>query len=120
MSERRLIFVYAADSGRLNAWFDAAHKLLSPGTYQCGLCAITHTPFAVRSEWRQFVEELAIPCEFLHRDELRSRYPDLQVNLPAVLAESESGLSVCLAADQIDGCQSIADLRELITVHFAD
>ena len=38
----KLIFVYNAKSGKLNALFDIAHKIVKPETYQCSLCAITH------------------------------------------------------------------------------
>jgi hypothetical protein len=38
----KLLFVYNADSGLAAALFDSAHKLLSPQTYACNLCALTH------------------------------------------------------------------------------
>ncbi len=37
-----LLFVYNADSGLVAGLFDSAHKLLSPSTYQCQLCTLTH------------------------------------------------------------------------------
>ena len=41
----KLIFVYNAGSGKLNALFDMAHKIVSPTTYECSLCALTHDAF---------------------------------------------------------------------------
>ena len=41
-SNRSLILVYNADSGFFNALADSAHKLLSPSTYDCRLCALTY------------------------------------------------------------------------------
>ena len=37
-----LIFIYNAQKGRLNSLIDYIHKTVSPGTYSCNLCAITH------------------------------------------------------------------------------
>jgi len=36
-----LIFVYNANGGLVNSWLDTAHKIVSPSTYSCSLCAIT-------------------------------------------------------------------------------
>ena len=33
----KLIFVYNANSGKLSAALDIAHKIISPSTYQCRL-----------------------------------------------------------------------------------
>ncbi|NJM95354.1 MAG: GTPase, partial [Acaryochloridaceae cyanobacterium CSU_5_19] len=41
----RLIFVYNANSGGINTALDIAHKLLSPSTYRCNLCRLTHDTF---------------------------------------------------------------------------
>ncbi|WP_018141205.1 hypothetical protein [Thioalkalivibrio sp. ALJ7] len=113
----RLVFVYAADSGRLNAWFDAAHKIVSPGTYSCQLCAVTHNPFSMRKEWKQFVDGLSVDCRFIHRDEFQREYPDMDVVLPVVFMEGPSGLSICLDAEGIGACDSVAALIERIQQH---
>ncbi len=117
MTGRRLVFVYNADSGLFNTLADAAHKLLSLQTYACNLCAITHTPFAMRSQWRRFLDELGIPCAFLHRDELRRRHPDVEAALPAVFHETAAGLTICLDATRINRCTSMEALGQLIREH---
>ena len=38
-------FIYNAKSGLANSIFDLAHKLISPDTYECNLCKITHGAF---------------------------------------------------------------------------
>jgi len=63
-----LLFVYNADSGLFNTLADIGHKLFSPETYPCPLCAITHGLLREREAWRRFVQGLGVPCEFLHRD----------------------------------------------------
>src|SRR3954467_6060768 len=79
-----LVFVYNAESGVFNTLADAAHKIFSPRTYACNLCALTHTALGMRGEWKRFLEGLGVPLEFLHADELRSRYRLKGVPLPAV------------------------------------
>jgi hypothetical protein len=84
-TQRALLFVYNADSGVGSALLDIGHKIISPSTYNCRLCALTHGVFAMRESWRVFVKELPLPAEFLHRDAFRSRYDLPGIALPAVL-----------------------------------
>jgi len=69
-AEPTLIFVYNADSGVFNLAADIARKIFSPQTFSCNLCAITHSTFGVRDEWRDYLKTLEVPFEFLHADEL--------------------------------------------------
>jgi len=115
MTERpTLVFVYNADSGFLNSLFDIGHKLVSPATYSCRLCSLTHSTFRMRSEWRGFVERLGVPVEFLHRDEFSGRYRLAAVQLPAVYLKSESGAVLWVGCDEIGACDSLGDLQRLI------
>ncbi len=78
-----LLFVYNADSGLFNTLADIGHKLFAPDSYPCDLCALTHGYLREKAQWRRFVEELGVPCQFLHRDQFRHRYPDDTTPLPA-------------------------------------
>jgi hypothetical protein len=109
-----VIFVYNADSGLFNALADAAHKIFSPQSYACRLCALTHTNFGMRGEWKEFVRGLGRPVEFLHADELRGLYGVGELALPVVLMKDGEGLSLVADAEAINGCRSIGELKELI------
>ena len=111
---RALVFVYNADSGLFNALTDAAHKIFSPRTYPCSLCALTHTALGMRAEWKQFLDDLGRPLEFLHADELRSRYGPARVPLPAIYEREGDALELLLGADAIAGCASLDDLKQLL------
>lgn len=50
----KLIFVYNAESGKLNALLDIAHKVIKPETYQCFLCALTHDALSEKKAWSDF------------------------------------------------------------------
>ena len=110
-----LVFVYNAESGLFNAVADAAHKVFSPQTYACNLCALTHSYFGMRGEWKQFLESLRRPIEFLHADELRARYGLRDVSLPAVLEKKGEALATLVDADSINSCRTVGDLKRLIT-----
>ncbi len=72
--DMKLLFVYNADSGLFNLLADAAHRVVHPSTYPCRLCAVTYSFTGMRSEWRDFIQSLDHPVEFLHRDELTTHY----------------------------------------------
>lgn len=109
-----LVFVYNANSGLFNTLSDMAHKAFSPRTYQCNLCALTHSTFSMRREWKQFLDGLGTPLEFLHADELRERYGAAGVPLPAVFERDGESLEVLIDAPAINACRSIGDLQRLI------
>jgi len=115
-----LVFVYNADSGLFNTMADIGHKLFSPATYACDLCAITHGLLSERAEWCRFIESLDAPCEFLHRDQFRARFPDAQAPLPAIFRWCEGRLLLCADATAIAACESLADLQALILEHCLD
>ncbi len=109
-----LVFVYNADSGVFNTLADAAHKIFSPRTYACNLCALTHTAVRMRGEWKQFLEGLGRPLEFLHADELAARYGLKGVGLPAIFTRDGAGLKLLAGADSINACRTLDDLERLV------
>ena len=109
-----LVFVYNAASGLFNTVADAAHKIFSPETYQCQLCALTHSTFGMRGGWKRFLETLDRPLEFLHADELEERYGVSQVPLPAVFEREGGRVEVLLDAASINACRTLDELQQLV------
>lgn len=75
----KLIFVYNANAGKINSLLDSAHKLISPGTYDCKLCELTHGVFKEDVDWILFRESVKttnpnLQLEFLHKDEFEKQY----------------------------------------------
>lgn len=110
-----LVFVYNADSGLFNLVTDFAHKLLSPNTYSCNLCKITYSQFAMKKQWKSFVESLPYECEFLHRDELYEKYGEKQQVLPALFIKTDQGLKLAISSEEINRCEDIDSLKELVS-----
>ena len=92
-----------------------AHKTFSPRTYQCNLCALTYSTFGMRTDWKQFLEALDLPLEFLHADQLRQQHKEADAPLPAVFMKRDGRLELLLDADSINACRTIADLKRLVT-----
>lgn len=118
-SLEKLIFVYNADSGLFNLLSDAAHRVVRPSTYPCKLCAVTFSFTGMRSEWKDFIQSLGYPTEFLHRDELAKKHAITDVTLPAIFAETEKGLQVWITADEINACKSLKDLMSMVSSRLA-
>lgn len=113
-SKPGLVFVYNAGSGLFNAVADMAHKVFSPRTYECNLCALTYSTFTMRKDWKRFLETLDRPLEFLHADELKNRYRISGVALPAVFKHRGERLELLIDADSINACATTGDLKQLI------
>lgn len=115
----RLIFVYNANSGTLNAIFESTRKLLRLNG--CDLCQITHGLAGESSDWRNCKEELGVPVDYLHKDELDARMEEAVAGqLPAVVAEAEGHLVLLLNADAVNRCRgSVSDLKGRLLTHAA-
>jgi len=114
MSQPTLVFVYNADSGFVNTLLDIGHKIVSPQTYACNLCAITHSTFSMRDEWKRFVAGLGVPVQFLHRDELEKQYGIRDVKLPAVFRQRNGTIEVWITREEIKRCHSLEELEQLV------
>ena len=111
---KQLVFVYNADSGMFNTLTDIAHKVFSPQTYECNLCAISHSYLSERSEWKEFIEDLGVECEFLHRDEFMKKYHSNEKNFPVIFELVDGELKPALSMEQINACKSMDDLKDTI------
>ena len=116
---KSILFVYNADSGMFNTLTDIAHKIFSPQSYSCNLCAITYGNFTIRTEWKEFLESLKMGLEFLHRDEFAEKYGQSEQALPAVFLKNGEELELWITADEINRCSSVDDLKRLISARMA-
>jgi len=108
-----LIFVYNADSGKLNALLDVGHKIVSPDTYKCNLCTLTYGTFAERSAWKEFRESASLNLMFLHKDEFERQF-EKKFPYPIVLRRGQT-LEVFISTEELNAMSSPEELIELIT-----
>ena len=107
----KLIFVYSADSGLFNTVSDIAHKVLSPKTYSCNLCALTHGHFKIKQDWVEFLEQVDTEMEFLHRDEFLKKFKLGDAELPAIFVEENGEILVWLDRAEINQIETLDDLK---------
>ncbi len=110
-----LIFVYNANSGVFNVLTDTAHKIFSPETYACNLCALTHSNLGMRQEWKDFIESLEGSIKFLHSDELKKRYAIEAISLPAIFIKEEDKIKIWIDSTALNSCKTLNELKQLIT-----
>jgi hypothetical protein len=119
-SAARLILVYNADNGLLNAVKDAVWKVVRPATYPCSLCALTYGWVSMHGRWRRFLGQLPQTKVFHHRDDFALAFPGLQVALPAILlAEGEAPPQVLVSAAELDALPDPEALIALVAARLA-
>jgi hypothetical protein len=110
----RLILIYNADGGLLNAVKDAVWKVVQPSTYPCSLCALTYGWVAMHGQWGRFLDSLPNTKVFHHRDDFAAAFPGLSVELPAILSASDGASpQVLVSAAELD---ALPDLDALIAL----
>lgn len=109
----KLIFIYNANSGLLNALLDIGHKLVSPQTYPCSLCALTHGLLTERRQWRQFREKATTEMEFLHKDEFSQKYHQ-NFDYPVVL-KKEKELRILISQQELNQLKTLDELIKKVT-----
>lgn len=109
-----VIFVYNADSGLFNLVSDMAHKLISPDTYNCQLCMLTHGNLGMRDQWREYLDSLEVEKEFLHRDEFIKKHPNTELDLPALFLAREDSVELLVSSETISNCATMDILIEKV------
>lgn len=113
MENKKVLFVYNADSSLEHKVFDFLHKAVSPNTYQCSLCSITYGTFTIKKDWKEFISSLSVPVEFLYRNEFRRYYPGHQINYPAVLLTEDNKVREIIGAKELEQLE-LEELMKLL------
>lgn len=84
--------------------------MVSPQTYQCNLCAITYGNTGMKREWKEFIEILDVPVEFLHRDEFFEQYRTQGVHFPAAFVKREGTVTLFIDSGEINSLKTLKEL----------
>ncbi|MDT0555767.1 GTPase [Patiriisocius hiemis] len=117
----KLIFVYNANAGKINALLDSAHKMVSPATYNCNLCDITFGIFSENTIWKNFRESSEIEMVFLHKDEFLKQYKSKwlpKYDFPVILSEENGALEVFISTETLNQIKTASELIRLIETSF--
>jgi len=113
--ERKLVFIYNADSGLLNAVKDYFHKKRSPDTYECNLCMQTFGGISMKKDWKSYINNLDIPTEFLHKDEFEKKYDVKDAKYPSTYLRNGSSMKILISVDEMNNVKSLDEMKDLVT-----
>ena len=113
---KELIFIYNAKSGLTQAAVDWAHKIISPKTYECSLCSLTYGNLGKYSKWSKFLASLNINKSFIYDDQLSDLSFYNNDPLPCIFLREDDNYSVLLNNDELDHCENLDALINLIKV----
>tara|TARA_R110000751_G_scaffold119345_4_gene219950 strand:+ start:17553 stop:17918 length:366 start_codon:yes stop_codon:yes gene_type:complete len=105
-----LLFVYNAKSGLKNLALDIAHKLFSPKTYACNLCALTFNTFTENTIWKDFRNRTPLDIEFLHSDAFEAKFKAKNFSYPIILSKTNNTLQPFLSSKAIASLTSVEEL----------
>jgi hypothetical protein len=113
----KLIFVYNANSSFFDRVLDNAHKIISPSSYDCNLCAITFGNFKEDDLWKTYRENSNQEMIFLHKDDFLKQYKSKwlpKYDFPIVLSQTDD-LEIFLSSERLNTFNSAEELIEEIT-----
>ena len=113
MSENvKLVFVFNADSGKLNAVKDSIKKIFNKAAYECNLCGVAFGTFGMKNNFKNFIQNLEVETDFLHKDEFPGDYPEPDVvEFPCCYVLRDGKMEIFIGKDEMD---SFANQEELI------
>ena len=117
--ESELIFVYNAKSGMVNELLDFAHKIVSPSTYNCNLCAISYGNFTMKKKWSDYISSLPVRSTFTYKDKV-SEYGYNNIELPSIIFRNGSRSKVIISSEEINKLKKIDQLINILSDRLKD
>ena len=108
-----LIFIYNTKSGVINELIDFAHKIVSPETYDCNLCAISYGAFSMKKKWSTYIETLPFKSTFTYKDKF-SKNGYSNIKFPSVFIRSNEKLDEIISATEINEIKNLDQLIGLL------
>ncbi len=106
-----LIFVYNAKSDFWNKSLDMTHKIISPDTYACDLCSLTHDSFSEKEIWKSFKEKSSVELIFMYKNEFLKKYPrNKEYDFPVILQEQQQDFAILIDSKKITSFKSVEEL----------
>ena len=114
LNEKKLIFVYNADSGVINLVKDFLKKIFRPSSYECNLCMQTFGTFSMKKDWKTFINKINIDTEFLHRDEFEKKYHMKDANYPSAYMLENEKLTLVISDDEMNSAKTLDEMEVLV------
>jgi hypothetical protein len=69
----------------------------------------------MKNDWKNFIDGLGVPVEFLHKDEFSKQYSLKGVKFPFGFLKKGPDIKLFISTEEIDECKTLGDLKELVT-----
>ncbi len=107
--------MYNANKGAGSGLMGSLHKAISPKTYECNLCRLTHGVFAEKKAWRNFRKRSEVEMIFLHKEEYQDKFKskfESLYDLPVILYQDNYDLSVMVKKEELNQMEEVETLIE--------
>lgn len=115
VKNKKVIFVYNADSGVVSVVKDFWKKILRPSSYECNLCMQTFSTFGMKKDWKKFVKNLDVETEFQHKDEFEERYEINDAKYPSAYVQDNGSLTLFITQDEMNAVKSLEEMETLVS-----
>jgi len=68
----------------------------------------------MKTPWKEFIDSLGVPVEFLHRDEFTEKYVYEGARFPSAYMKRGDMLSVFISQEEMDALKSLNELMKLV------
>lgn len=102
--------VYNANSGFKNAVLDTLHKITSPDTYPCDLCALTYGNFSEKTVWKNFRKQSTVKINFYHIDEFETKFGSKIFKYPIALLFDNNCFKTIISPEEFKNMRSTEQL----------
>lgn len=112
-----MFFVYNVKSDIWNKYLDNLHKIISPATYPCDLCSITHGNFSKKKAWKDFRENSDYGFIFMYKDEFLGAYSNLEdksFSFPIIFQKQGEKIDLLYDSERLSSLNSAEELIEFL------
>lgn len=109
--------MYNADSDIWNKYLDFVHKIISPSTYSCSLCGLTHGSFSENKIWKEFREAIPHDFVFKYKDAflIENKGKGCQeYEFPIILEQKENKLEVLVSTQELNLIGAVEGLVDIL------
>lgn len=110
-----IIIIYNAESGIFNALSDYMHKIVSPETYQCNLCALTYGNLGMEGKWKNYLKKLKLPVSFKYKDQLQNKTGlNTNISFPVIMLAKNGDIIELVSTAEINNSGTVDELITLM------
>ena len=111
-----IVFIYNAKSGLFNAFLDFSHKIISPKTYECKLCAITYNNLGKEKKWKAYLKSLDFKKTFYYTDNLSSiNYINADTKMPCIFLKRKNKYQLIIDSNELNTFKNVDVLIDRIS-----